>query len=301
MVTWLKRQLYQARLRNVVVQKECNLGDMGKNQLWLTERKQADIVLKGSRVFVQLEVQSAHQRDASVRKLSFGLIDQLRYLKNRGVDSNEVAGFYVPVVKGYVEKITCVWEDANLCYVISAQLLRQQEVFTTIRDVYVTQSACQLGQTISNFTLPLSQAFVHETWGDSAYQLSSIVIIEPRKKEVFKNPLNWREKGRLDFFLKGSFNNLSLTHASFPTGVVTITTYFTFPALAPPLSRTEAKQTIIPFVELVVCAVQELHATTIAHRDIRLENICFNPSTGNAVLIDLDRSCDKNEAANILD
>ena len=173
LVRWPKRQLYQARLRKGVVQKECKLGDMGKNHLWLTERK-ANIVLKGSRVFVQLEVQAAHQRDATVWKLSFGLIDQLRYLKNRGVDSNDVAGCYVPVVKGYVEKITGVWEAANLCYVISAQLLRQQEVFTTSRDVYVTQAACQLGQTISNFTLPLSQTFVHETWGDSADPLTSL-------------------------------------------------------------------------------------------------------------------------------
>ena len=48
----------------------------------------------------------------------------------------------------------------------------------------------------------------------------------------------------------------------------------------------------------MVCAVQELHAATIAHRDIRRENFCFNPNTGTAVLIDLDRSCDKKEAAN---
>lgn len=41
----------------------------------------------------------------------------------------------------------------------------------------------------------------------------------------------------------------------------------------------------------------ELHDAGIAHMDIRLENICFL-ANGDAILIDVDRSCMKTSSAN---
>lgn len=47
----------------------------------------------------------------------------------------------------------------------------------------------------------------------------------------------------------------------------------------------------------MVAAVNELHDAGLAHMDIRLENVCFLERTGDAVLIDLDRSCLKKNPA----
>ena len=185
-----------------------------------------------------------------------------------------------------------MWEDAELVYEIQRQLLTQEEVSTTIMGV-LEQQLCPLGEGITtNFTVPLSPAFVQRTWSTTAFQLTSgqsVVVMDPENQTVYKNPLHGRAKERL---LSLSMARLQLSQASFPTGQVTKgknLVFFTFPALEPPLSRMEAKKIILPFVEQVVAAVQELHDAGLAHRDIRLENICCH-CKGKAVLIDLDRS-----------
>ena len=58
---------------------------------------------------------------------------------------------------------------------------------------------CPLGEGITNFTVPLSPAFVQRTWSTSAYQLTSghsVVVMDPEKKTVYKNPLHGRAKER---------------------------------------------------------------------------------------------------------
>lgn len=45
-------------------------------------------------------------------------------------------------------------------------------------------------------------------------------------------------------------------------------------------------------------AIDELHQYGQAHLDIRLENVCFCPLTGQVILIDLDRSRPKISSAN---
>ena len=54
---------------------------------------------------------------------------------------------------------------------------------------------------------------------------------------------------------------------------------------------------IMPLLQQVVVAIEELHDAGLAHQDLRLDNICFHPETGAAVLIGLDRSCNASAPA----
>ena len=56
---------------------------LGRNQLWPKASKVVDIVIHNDIVYVQFEVESKLNREATVRKLSFGWSDQLRFLNNR--------------------------------------------------------------------------------------------------------------------------------------------------------------------------------------------------------------------------
>ena len=66
------------------------------------------------------------------------------------------------------------------------------------------------------------------------------------------------------------------------------TEFFVFEGLLPPKSRQNAKACLVPLLDSVKVAIDELHQNDIAHLDIRLPNICFRKD-GTAVLIDLER------------
>ena len=66
------------------------------------------------------------------------------------------------------------------------------------------------------------------------------------------------------------------------------TEFFVFEGLLPPKSRQDAKACLVPLLDSVKVAIDELHQNDIAHLDIHLPNICFRKD-GTAVLIDLER------------
>ena len=70
---------------------------------------------------------------------------------------------------------------------------------------------------------------------------------------------------------------------------VSRTKFFVFEGLHQ-LSRQHAKHCLIPFLDSVKTAIDELHQCGMAHLDIRLPNICFKKEGTNytAVLIDLE-------------
>jgi hypothetical protein len=103
MKDWIRCNL---RDTSVQVMTERSLGPYGENQIWLKRTKMYDIAItKNGLVRVQLEVESNSDRVATIRKLAYGLCDQLRYLKNRGMRGNSVSGIYVPVSTSHVEKV----------------------------------------------------------------------------------------------------------------------------------------------------------------------------------------------------
>eukprot|EP00731_Ephydatia_muelleri_P000360 Em0001g360a len=53
------------------------------------------------------------------------------------------------------------------------------------------------------------------------------------------------------------------------------TEFFVFEGLLPPKSRQNAKACLVPLLDSVKVAIDELHQNDIAHLDIRLPNICF--------------------------
>ena len=59
-----------------------------------------------------------------------------------------------------------------------------------------------------------------------------------------------------------------------------------FDAIQDPLTRGEAKSCLIPLLNGLRRALEELHSKGIAHLDVRLPNVCFNNQT--VILIDLD-------------
>lgn len=132
------------------------------------------LILKNGLVIVQFEVVSSKDREATIRKLSFGLIDQLTYL---GIDVNEVVGFCVSVSPGFVEKVSCKWSDANLQFDVQPTELERR----TIKDVYRTQSG-YTPSAGSNFVLPLTPSFIERNFGRDAYQTKSgrsVVVVLP--------------------------------------------------------------------------------------------------------------------------
>ena len=65
-------------------------------------------------------------------------------------------------------------------------------------------------------------------------------------------------------------------------------TFFVYEGLQAPLCRERAKECLVPLLQGVKTALDELHRHGYAHMDVRLPNICFTRS-GRVMLIDLDR------------
>lgn len=299
MKKWVKANIGQ----RFSVQSECGLGCMESDQLFLSKRKIVDVLIKyGSLVSVQFEVESDSDRNATVIKLGYGLIDQHRYLMNRGVVFNNIIGFYIPVQPDqHVEKVTCTWSDDSLCYKIDALKLPREEVLSNIKTVNNSQSVYQLQQQSRSLKLPLNLSFISSKWGSDAYQAksgASVVIVCPTDRAVYKNSLSRREASRLQELLDDSPNlTANLTCCAIPTA--RSGSYIKFPAYTQPMSREDAEKFIFPLVTDVIAALTELHEFGLAHLDVRLDNICFRED-GSVIMIDLDRSTKVTEAANLL-
>jgi hypothetical protein len=91
-VSWLIQNL---RINDdVCVVAERGLNEMARKQPGVNRTKIVDVVIFLSKkwVIVQIEVVSKQDPEATRRKLSFGLIDQLVYLRNNGNDVDEIKG-----------------------------------------------------------------------------------------------------------------------------------------------------------------------------------------------------------------
>ncbi len=154
-------------------------------------------------------MESSQDKAATIRKLSFGLADQLRFLKNRGLDVNKISGFYVPVTSGFVEMVECKWSDEDLTFSITSIPLKKEEVLTKIKDVYQIQVLHRPSVVgFTNFKVPLTP-FVRAKWDRDAYQWNdgdSIVIIYPSDNSVYKHPMRARESFWLAYLRRMNIN-----------------------------------------------------------------------------------------------
>ena len=104
-------------------------------------------------------------------------------------------------------------EGKKLCYKMTPTKLKWQDM---LRAVYTTQSGNQLESTHIIMTLPLIPAYVRNTWGLDAYQLTlggSIVIMCPSLKQ--------RELGMLQYYSNLYHSHSNLAYCSFPIGELT--------------------------------------------------------------------------------
>lgn len=67
------------------------------------------------KILVQIEDLSNDDRLSTIRKLSYGLMDQLRWQKNRDRTICSCTGFYFPLEgeNEHVVKLECNWSDEN--------------------------------------------------------------------------------------------------------------------------------------------------------------------------------------------
>ena len=282
---------------------DVSLGIMSGDFLFRKVKKPDISIWNGDFISVQFEVESNENRDHTITKLGFGLIDQLKYLMNCDVTNDdgdevlEVSGFYIPVKEGYVERVVLSWNDVDLQWILKCYSLKQEGVFDTITEVCKTQIFPSLEQDKEHkkLTIPLSKKYISKEWKDDpdAYQAisgNSVVIICPTQQSVYKLPVGGSDIDKLLTLHRNEMHKV-LQHAAAPTGIKEVKgrNYFVFKMYHPPLTKEKAKKVIVPFIDQVVEAIHEMHSFEIAHLDIRLDNICLNDN-GQVVFIDLDRS-----------
>lgn len=276
-----------------------------ENSLWTTGRKNPDVsvLLNCDCLALQIEVDSC-TRDDTVFKLKLGLIDQHRSEKNYNSAIQSCSGLYFPVGDGFIEHVKCEWLDKELKYCFECTNMTRLAAEDVVRD-----AVCEAMERYDNrnectqFTIPMSELYIHTCFGPSAFQLSSsesIVIMDPLHNLVYKRALRGSSRDRL---LELATSTLHLDHTALPRmpNVSINSNYFVYTAYRPTLMKEHltATRDLKLFVATVTSAIRELHIGEIAHLDIRMENICFN-SNWEAVLVDVDRSRHTLDKANDL-
>ena len=85
--------------RNVHLGKGIKPPEVGLHQMFLSRVKMPDVAVydDDKKILVQVEVISDNNRDKTISKLAYGLIDQLRWQKHRDKNISSCTGFYFPL------------------------------------------------------------------------------------------------------------------------------------------------------------------------------------------------------------
>ena len=225
------------------------LGMSLEKSFWMKPLKKPDMLIREQQdgaVIFQIEVISNNDRNTTVLKLAYGLIDQLRYSKNCSSEVNEICGFIVPVDSGFVELVACEWSDRELKFTITQKELTSREVLPKVKYIYNRQKEYKPKGSKTSFTFPLSRSYVTQILDESAHQLKSsqsVVLASPSTNRIYKSPLVEREALRLlGFVVDGLYLRLSalpILTKKFDHD----TYYFEFKQYKPPLTRADAKVT----------------------------------------------------------
>ncbi len=176
----IKSWLLEGRNRGEDIRTEGILGS-DVSQYFLTSNKFADVAWYFTyedfiEIALQIEVMSNSDRDQTILKLGFGLMDQLRAQRNRCDTISSVDGFYFPLGSGHVERITCEWSDVHMRFCLSGYKLPQRDVRRRIQEV-ANEQMTRIDRIRNfenkNYTIPLTRAFLATTFGNGAYQLWS--------------------------------------------------------------------------------------------------------------------------------
>ena len=243
--------------------------------------------------------------ESTCRKLAYALMEQALRLRGYGNKILEFAGYYFPSYKrpNSVVRVTVTWSDKYLNFKASRTPLPADGVAESI--------GADLGREIerwkgmssgspTHFVLPLTSSFVHEKFGEYSVQIMSghsVVILDPQQGKIIKCNICSGEARLLSLLIMAQ--GAQLERSLLPNGTMLVgpRVYFTYELLLKPIDRYEARRVfggVDGFADGVFKALRELHDTCgLAHMDLRLENICFDPQTHRPILIDLDRSAPK--------
>ena len=242
--------------------------------------------------------------ESTCRKLAYALMEQA--LRLRGYDNEvlEFAGYYFPSYKrpNSVVRVKVTWSDDYLVFKASRTPLPANCVAESIRADLGREIERWKGMSSdspTHFVLPLTSSFVHKKFGEYSVQIMSghsVVMLDPRHSKILKCNFCLGPENQLLSLL---IMDAKLERNLLPNGRMIIgpRQYFTYELLLKPIDRYEARGIfggVDRFADGVFKALRELHDTCgLAHMDVRLENICFDPQTHRPILIDLDRSATK--------
>ena len=288
---------------------------------FVKEDMQPDLCIVHNGHAVLFAEEDSHQctyTDRCIRKACFYANFHCRYLATCNVESPGYC-IHFPSAhsiakdkKSFAAIISCTWSYEEFRFVYSAQDLDLSNLEQSIVDVVNNIIALQFQNSRDVATLyylfKLDLSKVNRTtflssngWTCTSQCLSgnSIVLkVTDRGGEqqvlkfvnfsVFGNLLQIKQQDstscphllHFDRFLRGPNSKVSL---------------FTYKVCNPPLTEVEAKECLCNFSHLLISALQAVHNVGIEHCDIRLENICFDPTNNNRIVfIDLDRAVDRN-------
>ena len=246
--------------------------------------------------------------ESTCRKLAYALIEQALGLRRYDNTILEVAGYYFPSYqrRNSVVRVTLTWNDEYLRFIASRMPLPANDVAGRVKEDLergIRRWRRMSSGSPTRFVLPLTSSFVHDNFGEDSVQIMSghsVVILNPRRSKILKCNFCFGLATRLhELFLMPQARDALLERSLLPNGTVVVgpKTYFTFKLLLKPIDRYEARGVfggVDGFADGVFNALRELHDTcSLAHMDLRLENVCFDPGTRRPILIDLDRSARK--------
>ena len=238
---------------------------------WTSTHKRPDlqIISTNNHVLVQVEVESS-SKDSTIRKLTLGLIDQLRWLRNHTMSITKCSGFYFMNhrTRGQVIQVVLEWVDNEWVFLQDPNRLPREGVDAEIRQALNDAGVSLLAaQNRTDHALPISESFIHGDFGAGAEQVrsgQSVVIVDVRGGKAYKRCLDPKEEVRL---LHLRECNPKPSRSVFPDDSLSAgISFFQYPLLKPPLKPQQAKENASRFVKLVCEAIQELHdGFNIAH------------------------------------
>ena len=242
-------------------------------------------------------------------KLAIHLCQMLSSLRNRLLPSGHkdstlcLQGLYFPK-SGKEECVVIVkieWSDQHLKFHESHKYVTDSDDIERIVDgIYHTNidlwRRTEKPETDDcTFSYPVSPDYIRRVISPDARQTKSgqsVVIIVPSSNLAYKFTFNLDERAKnYELLLMSGLKanpQIAIANSHKRIGKVT---FFQFDLFKPPLSIAKIKLVAKPYFESLISAVKFLHDHSVAHLDLRIENICVSgtPSDFHVVIIDLER------------
>ena len=204
--------------------------------------------------------------------------------------------------------IRCEWSYEHFCFVYTAECLVLDDIknrIITVINQLTTANFQQRDRRASYYlfrlnigTVNTSGFFRHQNFTciEQCFSGNSIVlkVSDSTSREQILKFVSDKAHVTLTIIKERS----QCEYAVFYENVIWLSTYVNhvihgYQACLPPLTEVEAILCLHDF-DLLIVALDAVHNSNIEHCDIRLENICFDPTSGGIRFIDFDHSVRRN-------